>query len=88
MAVARLLEMQANLLDHGQFASISVAIVEIGARPERRVLTGRPDRLHDLAVRLSIVSAEKVYAGDVARLADELGWYGGTPCRWNTIFGN
>ncbi|MBL38003.1 MAG: uroporphyrinogen-III C-methyltransferase [Xanthomonadales bacterium] len=79
MAVARLSDLQANLRAHGQPASTPVAIVENGARPEQRVLTGRLDRLHDLAVRHSVASPAMVYVGEVARLADRLGWYGSPP---------
>jgi len=74
-----LAEVQANLLAHGQLTSTPVAIVENGARPEQRVLTGRLDRLHDLAMRHSVESPAMVYVGEVARLADELGWYGSPP---------
>ena len=79
MAVARLSDVQANLLAHGQLASTPVALVENGARPDQRVLTGRLDRLHDLAVRHSVASPAILYVGEVARLAGELGWYGGQP---------
>ena len=79
MAVSRLAQVQDKLLAHGQMATTPVAIVENGARPEQRVLTGRLDRLHDLAVRHSVESPAMVYVGEVARLADELGWYGSPP---------
>lgn len=84
MAVARLPEVQESLLAHGQLGSTPVAIVENGARPDQRVLTGRLDRLHDLAVRHSVASPAMVYVGEVARLADELGWYGAKPLTLST----
>lgn len=79
MAVARLPKVQASLLAHGQIGSTPVAIVENGARPDQRVLTGRLDRLHDLAVRHSVASPAMLYVGDVARLAERLAWYGAAP---------
>lgn len=79
MAVSRLEDVQARLLEHGQFASKPVAIVENGARPRQRILTGRLDGLHDLAVRYSVESPAMVYVGNVAGLAVDLHWYG-APC--------
>jgi len=79
MAVSRLAEVQANLLAHGQLTSTPVAIVENGARPRQRILTGRLDGLHDLAVRYSVESPAMVYVGNVAGLAVDLHWYG-APC--------
>lgn len=79
MAVSRLSDVQARLLEHGQFSSTPVAIVENGARRQQRVLTGRLDRLHDLAVRYSVESPALVYVGNVAGLAMDLHWYGALP---------
>jgi len=79
MAVSRLADVQGKLLAHGQSASTPVAIVENGARPQQRVLTGRLDRLHDLAVRYSVESPALVYVGNVAGLAVDLHWYGARP---------
>jgi len=79
MAVARLAEVQANLIEHGRCGSTPVAIVENGARPDQRVLTGQLDRLHDLAVRYSVSSPAMVYVGEVASLAGRLGWHGDPP---------
>lgn len=72
LAVSKLTSVQHNLMAHGRPAATPVAIVENGARPERRVLTGRLDRLHDLAAGHSLESPAMVYVGEVARLADRL----------------
>lgn len=79
MAVARLEDVQANLIRHGRRSSTPVAVVENGARPEQRVLTGTLDQLHDLGRIHSIRSPAMVYVGGVAALADRLGWYGQAP---------
>ena len=81
MAVARLHDVQAKLLANGLPGSTPVALVENGARPEQRVLTGRLDQLHDLASTWHVVSPAMVYIGEVAGLANELGWYGAAPSK-------
>jgi len=62
-------------------------LVENGARPEQRVLTGRLDQLHDLANTWNVVSPAMVYIGEFTQLAPTLGWWGqrritltDTPC--------
>lgn len=79
MAVARLKDVQANLMAHGLPGSTPVAMVENGARPEQRVLTGRLDRLHDLGRLHSIASPAMAYVGEVSALAERLAWFGPAP---------
>ena len=81
MAVARLHDLQVNLTTNGLSGSTPIALVENGARPEQRVLTGRLDRLHDLASIWNVVSPAMVYIGEVTQLANELGWYGAAPSK-------
>ncbi|MDT8450243.1 MAG: siroheme synthase CysG [Wenzhouxiangellaceae bacterium] len=79
MAVSRLGTVRTELLRHGKPADTPVAIVENGARPEQRVLTGDLERLHDLAERHGVRSPAMVYIGEVAQLADQLSWWGNPP---------
>lgn len=79
MAVSRLAEVQRNLVGHGMAPDVPIAIVENGARPEQRVLTGRIQYLHDIALEHSVQSPAMVYVGAVAALAAELHWYGEPP---------
>jgi len=79
MAVSRLDTVQARLLGHGRAPSTPVAIVENGARPEQRVITGTLDRLHELAVTYRVHSPAILYVGEVAQLADRLSWWGQPP---------
>ncbi|MEX0914280.1 MAG: siroheme synthase CysG [Wenzhouxiangellaceae bacterium] len=79
MAVAKLADVQANLMAHGLPGSTPIAMVENGARPEQRVLTGRLDQLHDLASTWTMISPAMVYIGEVTQLAATLGWWGQPP---------
>ena len=81
MAVASLHDVQVNLTTNGLSGSTPIALVENGARPEQRVLTGRLDRLHDLASTWNVISPAMVYIGEVTQLANELGWYGAAPSK-------
>lgn len=76
MAVARLDAVQANLLRHGRDPGTPVAIVENGARPEQRVVTGTLGRLSELAGHHQVKSPAMLYVGEVAQLAERLAWYG------------
>ena len=84
MAVARLHDVQAKLIANGLPGSVPVALVENGARPEQRVLTGRLDQLHDLASTWHVVSPAMVYIGEVTQLAATLGWWGDAPLKLET----
>ena len=76
MAVSRLRTVQANLLRHGRNPATPVAIVENGARPEQRVMTGVLGQLDQLAERFGAQSPAILYIGEVAQLAESLAWYG------------
>jgi len=85
MAVSRLDAVQANLLYHGRDPATPVALVENGARPEQRVLTGTLDRLHALARQYRVQSPAMLYVGEVAQLADRLSWWGDRPLSLETV---
>jgi len=79
MAVSRIEIVQANLLEHGRSPDTPVAIVENGARPEQRVMTGVLGRLHELVAVHEVASPAMLYVGEVAQLADRLSWWGDPP---------
>ena len=79
MAVARIEQVQQQLLMHGRVPSTPVAMVENGTRPEQRVIVGRLDQLATLASEHALQSPAMVYVGEVAALAAQLGWYGDAP---------
>lgn len=76
MAVARLKAVQANLIRHGRDPHTPFAIVENGARPEQRVITGTLGRLHTLAEAHEVNSPAMLYIGEVAQLTNRLSWFG------------
>ncbi len=79
MAVSRLETVQNKLLQHGRAPSTPVAIVENGAKPEQRVLTGTLSELIELAMTQQVQSPAMLYIGEVTRLADRLSWWGSSP---------
>ena len=68
-----------RLMAHGRAASTPVAVVENGARPEQRVVTGRLDRLQALVDDHGIGSPALLIVGEVAALAATLHWFGASP---------
>jgi len=79
MAVSRIELVQTRLLRHGRDPATPVALVENGARPDQRVLTGTLNRLHALADQFCVRSPAMLYVGEVAQLADRLCWWGKRP---------
>ncbi|MDT8408949.1 MAG: siroheme synthase CysG [Wenzhouxiangellaceae bacterium] len=81
MAVARIRQLQDQLIGHGRKPATPVAIVQNGTRPDQVVLSGRLDQLAELARTHRIESPAMIYIGAVAGLADTLGWYGQAPLK-------
>lgn len=69
MGVAGAGEVQARLLSAGLEARTPVAVVERGALPDQRVLTGRLDGLADLVRREAVVSPALLIIGETAAWA-------------------
>jgi len=79
MAVARIDQVQKQLLAHGRSPATPVAMVENGSRPQQRVMVGTLGQLAALASEHALQSPAMVYVGEVAALAAQLGWYGDAP---------
>jgi len=79
MAVARIDQVQQQLLKHGRDKETPVALVENGTRPQQRVIVGSLEQLALLASQHQLQSPAMVYVGEVAALAARLGWYGQPP---------
>jgi uroporphyrin-III C-methyltransferase/precorrin-2 dehydrogenase/sirohydrochlorin ferrochelatase len=79
MAVARIDQVQQQLLAHGRDKATPVALVENGTRPQQRVLVGSLEQLAALASQHQLQSPAMVYVGEVAALAAQLGWFGQPP---------
>jgi uroporphyrin-III C-methyltransferase/precorrin-2 dehydrogenase/sirohydrochlorin ferrochelatase len=79
MGVAALPRLRAQLLAHGRDPRTPFALVENGARPQQRIVTGTLADLPELAARHAVQSPALLILGEVAGLAQELHWYGAAP---------
>ena len=79
MGVAQFGRLQARLIAQGRSGATPFAIVENGARPEQRVITGRLSELDALARRHEVISPALLFIGEVAALATRLAWFGTPP---------
>lgn len=79
MGVAGLDRLQARLIAHGRAPSTPFALVENGARPEQRVVTGTLAQLAERAALHAVRSPALLIVGEVAVLADALAWFGAPP---------
>jgi len=64
-----------QLIEHGRAASTPIAVIENGTLAEQRVITGTLERLPALVTEHDIVSPSLIVIGEVAVLANKLGWY-------------
>jgi uroporphyrinogen III methyltransferase/synthase len=67
------------LIEGGRAAATPTAVIQWGARPEQRVVTGT---LGDIAARVreaNVANPAVIVVGDVVRLRDELRWYDDKP---------
>lgn len=76
MAVGQLGNIQRRLVAHGRSPDTPVALVENGTRPNQRVAVGRLDGLAALAAAHAIEPPAMLFVGEVAGLAETLGWFG------------
>ena len=79
MGVSGLARLRDNLIAHGRAASTPFALVEIGSRPEQRVIAGTLDELPELARRHAVQAPALLVVGEVAAFASQLHWFGGAP---------
>lgn len=64
-----------QLIEHGRSLSTPIAVIENGTLAEQRVITGTLERLPALVEQYNIVSPSLIVIGEVAVLANKLGWY-------------
>ncbi|HET7299157.1 MAG TPA: siroheme synthase CysG [Oleiagrimonas sp.] len=76
MAVSQLDELSCQLIAHGRAPDTPFALVENGAHPDQRLLTGRLEQLTALARHHRIRAPALLIVGEVAALAHRLAWYG------------
>jgi uroporphyrin-III C-methyltransferase/precorrin-2 dehydrogenase/sirohydrochlorin ferrochelatase len=79
MGVAAAPRVAERLIAHGLDPATPVAIIENGARPEQRVITGTLARLPALVDAHAIASPALLVVGAVAALATRLHWFGAAP---------
>ncbi|AOE50045.1 siroheme synthase CysG [Kangiella sediminilitoris] len=64
-----------QLIKHGRNASTPIALIENGTLPQQRVITGVLKDLPLLVRQHDIVSPSLIVIGEVAVLANDLGWF-------------
>lgn len=77
MAVAKLGELQRQLLAHGRDGATPFALVENGTRANQRVVTGTLQELPRLAQAQRVQAPALLILGEVAALAPRLAWFAG-----------
>lgn len=75
MAVAKLGELQQQLLAHGRDGATPFALVENGTRSDQRVVTGTLQELPQLAQAQQVCAPAMLILGEVAALAPRLAWF-------------
>jgi len=76
MAVAQLGVIEQQLIAHGRSPATPVALVENGTRANQRVAVGILGQLQALAEQHRVQAPAMLFVGEVAALAESLGWYG------------
>jgi len=79
MGMRRIEEITSAIVEGGRPASTPAAVVQWGARPEQRVVTGT---LADIAARVraaGVTNPAVIFVGDVVTLRDELRWFDNRP---------
>lgn len=79
MGVARIAELQAELIDAGVAPTMPIAFIENGTRANQRVLTGTLAEASDVATTHAIRSPALLIVGPTAALAARLHWFGSSP---------
>jgi uroporphyrin-III C-methyltransferase/precorrin-2 dehydrogenase/sirohydrochlorin ferrochelatase len=78
MGLAQLSHLTERLLAHGRAPDTAFALIENGTLPQQRVLRGELHTLPALASAHHIEAPALLVIGQVATMADELGWFGET----------
>lgn len=79
MGVAQLDTLHKQLIAHGRKPATPFALIENGATPKQRVVTGSLQNLPALAQAHAVTAPALLLLGEVASLATQLHWYGATP---------
>ncbi|MGN6372699.1 MAG: uroporphyrinogen-III C-methyltransferase [Solirubrobacteraceae bacterium] len=85
MGVRRIAEIQRALLGAGRPASQPVAVVERGTLPDQRVVRGTLAGIAELVASERVKAPAITLIGEVAELADQLGWFGEGPLAGCTV---
>lgn len=64
-----------QLIKHGRDGATPIAVIENGTLPQQRVITGTLLQLPKLVSEHDIVSPSLIVIGEVAALANQLGWF-------------
>jgi uroporphyrin-III C-methyltransferase/precorrin-2 dehydrogenase/sirohydrochlorin ferrochelatase len=75
MGLAHLADLTRAFIEKGAAASLPVALIENGTRPNQRVLNGTLDTIAEKAVKAGVKGPAILIIGSVVRLREKLGWY-------------
>ncbi|MCB1506407.1 MAG: uroporphyrinogen-III C-methyltransferase [Hyphomicrobiaceae bacterium] len=79
MGLAYLAELTADFIAHGADASLPVAIIENGTRPNQKVATGSLANIAEVARAEGVVGPALIIIGSVVSLRDKLAWFNPPP---------
>jgi uroporphyrinogen III methyltransferase/synthase len=79
MGIKTLPEITRQLIDNGRPAGTPAAVIERGATPEQRTVTGTLADIADVAERENITPPAITVVGEVVRLREELSWFESRP---------
>lgn len=76
MGVKNICEICSGFIKHGKPTDTPVAIIENGASPKQKVLTGTLGDIREKSVEAGIKSPAVIVIGGVAKLSEKLAWFG------------
>ena len=77
MGLSALREICTRLVEHGQRADMTVAVVERGTTPQQRVACGTLETIADVAAGMKMASPCLIIVGEVVSLHRTLRWFDG-----------
>ncbi|MCL6636404.1 MAG: uroporphyrinogen-III C-methyltransferase [Alicyclobacillus sp.] len=75
MGLAQLPEIAQRLLAHGRAPDTPVAVIAAGTTPYQQVVSAPLDRVAEAVAAHGLQAPAVIVVGEVARLADRLGWF-------------
>ncbi len=79
MGMRRIREITGAIIEGGRGVETPVAVVQWGARPEQRVVTGTLGDIAERVERAGLKNPAIIFVGEVVRLRSELRWFDNRP---------